>query len=122
MACSTKETPKENEKKIKVGVRKIGEEYIYLPVRTSGRLTAESEQKLSFRTGGIIKRILVKEGQEVSPGETIAELNLSEIKPQVSMARQAFDKASRDLQRAENLFNDSVATLEMFQNAKRLLK
>ena len=36
----------------------------------------------------------------------------------MQQAQLAYEKASRDLQRLTNLFNDSVATLEQVQNAR----
>ncbi len=47
-------------------------------------------------------------------------LNLTEIDASLQQAQLAYDKASRDLQRLTNLFNDSVATLEQVQNGKTI--
>lgn len=88
------------------------------PISASGTLASRTELKLSFKTGGIINRITATEGEEVEPGELIASLNTSEIKAQAKQAHFALEKAQRDLQRAENLYADSVATLEQLQNAR----
>jgi len=53
----------------------------------------------------------------VKRGEVLAVLDLSEIDAQVNQARIGLEKAERDLNRARNLYRDSVATLEQFQNA-----
>ena len=103
---------------IAVKVQRIEKVNVAFPIRTSGRLSVESEQKLGFRTGGIIRDVYVKEGQTVKKGQQLAQLNLSEIQAQVTMARAGYEKAKRDFCRAENLYNDSVATLELFQDAK----
>jgi RND family efflux transporter MFP subunit len=95
---------------------------LIFPVRTSGRLAAKTESKLSFKTGGIIKRIYADEGQSVRGGQLLAELNLSEIEPKSRQADLAFQKARRDYERAKNLYRDSVATLEQFQDAKTALE
>ncbi|MGF1586425.1 MAG: efflux RND transporter periplasmic adaptor subunit [Bacteroidales bacterium] len=94
------------------------EQTVQFPVRSAGRLAAKSEQRLSFRTGGIISRINVRGGQEVTKGQLLAELNLQEIQAQVDMARESFIKAERDLSRIQNLYNDSVATLASLQDAQ----
>ncbi len=91
-------------------------------VHSSGRLSTSQELKLSFKTGGIILEFRVNEGQSVNQGELLASLDLSEIKPQVEQAREAFEKAERDYARAVNLYDDSVATLEQLQNAKTMLQ
>ena len=86
-------------------------------VPVSGAFTTDDEVLLSFKTGGIIQRITVKEGDAIRQGQTVAVLNPVEIDAQVQQAKLAFEKAARDHQRAQNLYNDSVATLEQLQNA-----
>jgi len=88
-----------------------------LPVRTAGMLSTTTEMKLGFKTGGIIRNVYVKEGATVKRGTVLAVLDLSEINAQVNQARIGLEKAERDLTRARNLYRDSVATLEQFQNA-----
>jgi RND family efflux transporter MFP subunit len=89
-----------------------------VPVRASGLLSTATEMKLSFKTGGILRKLNVKEGVSVQGGQVLAELDLAEVKAQVNQAHTGLEKARRDLLRAENLYRDSVATLEQFQNAK----
>ncbi len=89
-----------------------------LPVRAAGMLSTTTEMKLGFKTGGIVKQVNVKEGASVKRGEVLAALDLSEINAQVNQARIGLEKAERDLSRARNLYRDSVATLEQFQNAR----
>ncbi|MFX5789426.1 hypothetical protein ABTE25_20235, partial [Acinetobacter baumannii] len=40
------------------------------------------------------------------------------IESQLQQAKLAFEKAERDFARVKNLYQDSVATLEQYQNAK----
>lgn len=87
-------------------------------ISTSGQFTTDDETMLSFKTGGIISRILVKEGDHVKKGQLLATLDLTEISAQVNLATLGYEKAERDYKRAQNLFRDSVATLEQMQNAK----
>lgn len=87
-------------------------------ISTSGQFTTDDEAVLAFKTGGIINRIYVKEGDAVQEGQLLATLNMTEINAQVDIARTAFEKANRDYQRVLNLYKDSVATLEQAQNAK----
>ncbi|MDJ1472669.1 efflux RND transporter periplasmic adaptor subunit [Xanthocytophaga flava] len=85
-------------------------------VFTSGLISSDVEARLSFKTGGIIDKIYVKEGQKVSQGQLLATLNLTEINAQVQQARQSYEKAERDLQRVKGLYADTAATLEQLQN------
>ena len=87
-------------------------------IPVSGQFTTDDEVYLSFKNGGIINKILVKEGDKISKGQLLATLNLTEINTHVTQARIAYEKANRDYQRVMNLYKDSVSTLEQLQNAK----
>ena len=98
----------------------------------TGKLASKEEVKLSFKTGGIIKNILVSEGQYVRKGQLLAELNLDEINAKTQQAqmgekqasinldnaRLALNIAERDYRNAKGLYQDSVATLEQLENAE----
>ncbi len=106
---------------VKVRVVPVLTQNISLPVRSGGIVATSEEVKLSFKTGGIVAHTYVKEGDLVKQGQLLAILNLSEINAQVNQAKNGFDKAQRDFNRAKNLYADSVATLEQLQNAETAL-
>ena len=85
-------------------------------INASGLVTSLQEARLSFKTGGIIEKIYVKEGQNVRKGQLLGTLNLTEINAQVQQANESVNKSERDLKRVTNLYRDSVATLEQVQN------
>ncbi len=87
-----------------------------LPIVSSGLISTETESTLSFKTGGIISRVLVDEGESVTKGQLLASLDLTEIGAQVSQAKNNLEKTKRDLERGQRLFNDSAVTLEQIQN------
>ncbi len=87
-------------------------------IEASGLLGTENEAHLSFKIGGIIDNIYIKEGQTVKKGQLLATLKLTEISAEVEQVQLSINKAQRDYQRAVNLYKDSVATLEQLQNAK----
>jgi RND family efflux transporter MFP subunit len=117
--CGSKETrdTAATEEQVPVKIQQVSTQTITEPIITSGLLASKQEIKLSFKTGGIIQSISVDEGQTVKKGQILASLNLTEINAQVSQAEQAFEKAKRDLNRAQNLYADSAATREQVQNA-----
>ncbi|MBN2893737.1 MAG: efflux RND transporter periplasmic adaptor subunit [Bacteroidales bacterium] len=91
-------------------------------IRTTGRLSFNNEYKLSFKTGGIVEAVYVKEGQRVRAGKLLATLILDEIEAKTSQANIAVEKAERDYNRIKELYADSVATLEQLQNAESQLQ
>ena len=74
--------------------------------------------KLSFKTGGIVGKIFVREGDRVRKGDLLASLDLLEINANADQAKIAYDKAVRDYIRAENLLKEGATTLEKKQNAE----
>ncbi|TAH22146.1 MAG: efflux RND transporter periplasmic adaptor subunit [Cytophagales bacterium] len=105
-----------NEDIVSVQVANVTQETINEKVITSGLLSSSTEARLSFKIGGIIEKIYVKEGQSVTNGQLLATLNQTEINAQVTQAAEGLGKAERDLGRISNLYKDSVATLEQYQN------
>lgn len=88
------------------------------PIISSGLISTEIESKLSFKIGGIVSRIFVKEGQHVSPGQVLATLDLTEISSQEAQAKNNLEKTKRDFERTQRLYKDSAATLEQVQNSQ----
>jgi len=123
-ACGTKSSntgiSKGNDP-IPVSVMELHKEMRSEPVHTSGQFTTDDETFLSFKTGGVISTIMVKEGESIKKGQLLATLDLSEINALVQQATLGFEKATRDYNRAKNLQKDSVATVEQMQNAKTAL-
>ena len=121
-SCSTSEGKNKkaivNPEQIPVQVLKLQQSEFRGQVNASGQFTTDDETNLAFKTGGVIEKIFVKEGDRIHKGQLLAKLNLTEIDAQVAQARLANEKATRDLERVTNLYKDSVATLEQFQNAK----
>lgn len=117
LGCSSKKEQKTDDV-IPVKVMKLKKEKVHMAISVSGIFTTNDETYLSFKTGGIIKSIFVNEGDKIKKGQLLAVLELNEIQAQVSQAKSGYDKALRDFRRAQNLYKDSVATLEQMQNAK----
>ncbi len=116
--CGKKE--QEKPKKVVIPVKTVQVEHrtLAVPVHTSGRLYPKTMVKMSFKTGGIIGKLYVEEGDTVKKGQLLATLDLSEINARHNQAQKGLDKAKRDLERAENLYKDRAATLEQVQNAR----
>lgn len=107
---------------IPVKVMPLRQQNSALTITASGQFTTDDEVYLSFKTGGVISSITVKEGDPVHRGQVLATLHLTEIDAQVNQAQLAYEKAVRDHQRTTNLYKDSVATLEQWQNSATSLE
>src|SRR5688572_7623405 len=47
-------------------------------IRTNGQLVNEDEIRLSFKVGGVIRRLSVSEGEQVRKGQKLAEIEQAE--------------------------------------------
>jgi RND family efflux transporter MFP subunit len=90
-------------------------------IQATGLVATENEANYSFKIGGVIRSILVDEGQFFKKGQLLAILNTTEIAAGLAQANLGVDKAARDYARAVNLYRDSVFTLEQLQNTKTAL-
>lgn len=118
----TEETAIGNQDTIPVKVMALKVEDASRAISASGQFTTNDETFLSFKNGGIINRVFVKEGDAVKAGQLLATLNQTEISAQVQQVNLSYQKAERDYNRASKLYKDSVATLEQMQNAKTALQ
>lgn len=123
-ATACKKPQKEVENKllssdvVPVRVAKLETATLSGDIIATGLLTTENDARLAFKIGGVIDRIYVAEGQTVKKGQLLATLKTGEIDAQIAQTKLGYEKAKRDLNRAENLYKDSVATLEQVQNAR----
>lgn len=88
------------------------------PIETSGIVASRDEMRLSFKVGGLVKRIAVQDGEQVRRGQLLAQIEPAEIDAQVEQARQLAAKAGRDLERGERLHADQVISLEQLQDLR----
>lgn len=117
--CSdtTKAADKNPEISIPVTVQPVKDTVYASTLTYSGTMASLAEARLSFKVGGIISKIYVREGDRVRKGQLLATLDMTEISAQVRQAGQQLEKATRDEARIKNLYADTVATLEQVQNA-----
>jgi multidrug efflux system membrane fusion protein len=117
-ACRHTEIKSGSADRVRVRVTGLIAESVSIPVHTTGTLVASEELKLSFKTGGIVGKIFVREGDRVRKGDILASLDLLEINANAEQAKIVYDKAVRDFIRAENLLKEGATTLEKKQNAE----
>jgi RND family efflux transporter MFP subunit len=91
-------------------------------IRVTGTLSANVELRLSFKTGGILKRLLVDTGQNVRAGQLLAELDRTEVGAGATQMRMNLAKAERDYVRAESLFKQDVIPKAQLDDARTALE
>lgn len=116
-ACHHKQIADKPTQPIAVRTQKVAFKEYAVPVISSGIVSSGKEARLSFKTGGVISRMYVKEGEMVHKGQLLAMLNMTEVDAQVTQLQSAYTKAKRDFLRADNLLKDSGTTKEQWENA-----
>jgi RND family efflux transporter MFP subunit len=87
-------------------------------VTVRGTVAFKDEMRLSFKVGGVVRRIAVEVGTAVKPGQLLADIEPTEVDAQLAQSQQLDARAARDLARGENLRADEVISVEQLQNLR----
>jgi RND family efflux transporter MFP subunit len=79
---------------------------------------AANSADLSFKVAGEVVSLLVKQGQDVSKGDVIAELDNTNYKLALDESQAAFDKAKADFGRAEKLISSGTISQADYDQLK----
>lgn len=86
-----------------------------------GLVKPDREATLSFKIGGLVKKLNVDTGDKVKKGQLLAELDQREIDAQAINARATADKARRDLARIEPLLPKGFVSVQRAEDARTAL-
>ncbi|MFY8004901.1 MAG: biotin/lipoyl-binding protein, partial [Chitinophagaceae bacterium] len=96
IACKQKEeVTQTTSTTIPVKTIPIEKKNIPVTIQATGIFTTEDETLLSFKTGGILTSVVVKEGDFVRKGQVLATINPTEINTYVQQAQLGLEKAKR---------------------------
>lgn len=106
---------------ISVKISDLSSQEVPNSILATGLVSTEDQANYSFKIGGVISGIFVNEGQFFRKGQLLATLNTTEIAAGLAQADLNVAKAQRDYNRANNLYKDSVFSLEQLQNTRTSL-
>jgi HlyD family secretion protein len=86
---------------VKTGKAERGDMLITVSATATGIIESERRATLSGQTMGRLRRLLVEEGDSVSRGQLIAQLDSEEAQAQFKLAEANFQRARARLQQAE---------------------
>ena len=91
---------------------------LIVSVSGSGNIVVSNEANLTFGSGGKIARIYADEGDEVSKGKLLAELDTGPLELTLAQAQAALDQANYALEKAkEPVSEDNIESAEASVNA-----
>lgn len=94
-------------------------------IMTSGDVAASLQVEIKPEVSGKIKTLAVHTGDSVKPGQLLVELDDKDLltekgttQVQIAGAKLSLDKALRDFERTQKLFERNLISREAFDNAK----
>lgn len=109
--------------RVEVDVIVLREGTFHRQIATNGRLKALRKSALSFKSSGIVERIMVSNGQSVEAGAALAELDKTDAQNSLTSAMQNFDKARIELNDAIIGFGyESVDSPDIPENTMKLAR
>jgi RND family efflux transporter MFP subunit len=91
-------------------------------IRTVGRVQPDRTYVLAFKTAGVVSVLNVQEGDAVTKGQVLAELDPRDVNAQLREAEEAADKAARELDRIRALHERDYASDASLQDAQAQAK
>jgi membrane fusion protein, multidrug efflux system len=85
-------------------------------IEVTGVGAYRDETRLSFKVGGLIDRVNVREGDNVQKGQLLAALSKQDVDAALTQAAAAHEKAQRDLQRGRTLNQQEVISRVQLDN------
>lgn len=83
-----------------------------------GRIDASSEANVSFRVAGVLKKIYVDEGQRVSAGQLLAEIDPTDYQVQLSATEAEYEQVKSDAERVIALYGENGTTASNYDKAR----
>jgi RND family efflux transporter MFP subunit len=87
-------------------------------VQTQGHVEAEDNIMVSAKTQGVITQVYVNEGQAVSKGQVLAQIDNSVILRNIEAMKSQLELATSVYERQKNLWDQKIGTEVQFLQAK----
>ncbi len=86
----------------------------------TGPVTLETEEDavVVAKTGGVVEKIYVEEGQVVKAGRLLAKLEVERQAFELDRAKATLQKLEKDYQRNQELFTRNLVSAEIFESTK----
>lgn len=113
------ENPGTNEPKAKeVAVVELTPKPFDYFMQTQGSIEAVDNILVSARTGGVISQVMVKEGDVVTKGQVLAQIDNSIILRSIEEVKSQLDLARTVYERQKNLWDQKIGTEVQYLQAK----
>ena len=108
----------QTEETIKIKVETLTNKRFEHFIEVTGQVEAEHDVDVSPETSGVIKEVLVQEGQQVSKGQIMARLNTDVLERSIEELQVQLDLAKTNYERQKNLWDQNIGSEMQFLQAK----
>ncbi len=103
--CSRAEEALVEERVRAVKVKEISESENPVLLRYIGTVDSKDMVKYGFKSGGKLGRLLVEKGDRVKKGDKLAELDMQDLRFQLSASKSKLDTAKLNIKKAEDVLS-----------------
>lgn len=89
-------------------------------VEFTGRITPVDQVDLSFRTNGYVKNIFVDRGDDVTEGQVLAELEVSDRQNQLAQSELSLRTSETQLAAAQQVISDTLAEARILLDIEKI--
>ncbi len=109
---------KEDKPPVPVEVVSVARGDIQQTYRTITTLEAESDVQVVARSSGLLQDILAEEGDVVTKGQLLAQLDVEQLSLEVELLEATSNKLNRELKRQESLFSRKLGSRDALDRAR----
>ena len=126
--CGSKEEPATSvvsaapQASIQAAVIEIAAAQVPIRVEVTGQVAAIYQATLSSRIQGTIDTLLVREGDRVSKGQTLIQLDSRDVQAELARASAEVENAKAHLARMKTLYGEDAVSKQELENATRAYK
>lgn len=122
-SCSTEMQSKNVDDKdstsaIPVEVAYAGNGEISAYYSSTATLEADEEARVVAKVRGVVKELLVEEGDFVTAGDVLAQLEDEQLEIEAQRARATMERLNNEFRRKQELYEKNLISAEEFENAK----
>jgi len=122
LGCDQKQPEESTPVSRPVKIYTVGGDSVQSSSRYPGSVSAALESTLAFEVPGKITSLNIKEGQTVSAGQVLANLDARDYQSQLDSAQSNRDAALADFERYKKALKANAVTPQAFDEAKRNLE
>ena len=112
------DTSKKADEDLEIAVMPVKAEIFKTYIDVQGRVDADESVALSTQMPGVITRINVKAGDEVSKGQVLAETDINALMQQISDLETNLSLAKQAFTKQQNLWKQNIGTEMQFLQSK----